>query len=294
MTKTTSVILILYLIRSYAYNPPSFCSFRKFFAPFTLSLPLLTGIPEPASAHSLGDQFKLMQVQPVHADGIAEQLKLYQTQQVSSMRARYENAESNAVKQELLYKPGELIARGAVMISSDYQQDKKNFPLGLETASQVDSNFDNPDATLYLIAVAKQDGVPMAVKKMKISELKFPIIFEIISKDLLFPYTEQAWADGPQSADSVVVTCIMSTIGDLSRPDPNTRLGFAVSEPVNIAGSLQRSTARIDVNTKVDTRLYTKDETELLTNVEAALVKKGFSIPVSDVASTFMPKPTVK
>ena len=52
-----------------------------------------------------------------------------------------------------------------------------------------------------------------------------------------------------------------------------------MSEPVNIGGSLQRSTARVMINGKIDSNLYTKEEIKLLSGIDEALDKVKASGP---------------
>jgi hypothetical protein len=49
------------------------------------------------------------------------------------------------------------------------------------------------------------------------------------------------------------------------------RIGFALSEPIQVAGSFGRTTAQINVNAKVDTKLYTPEEKTLLSAVDKEL-----------------------
>ena len=49
------------------------------------------------------------------------------------------------------------------------------------------------------------------------------------------------------------------------------RIGFALSEPIQVAGSFGRTTASINVNARVDTKLYTPEEKTLLAAVDSEL-----------------------
>ena len=258
------------------------------------------------------------------AEGLPDQLKLLQTQQTAAQKERFEKAEEKAVNQELKYAPGTLLGRGAVVLYGD-QNNNRDFPLGYPGAGVWDSTLVGEDGTTFMIAVSRQDAVPCAVKKFRTKDLQFPFVFELLDSDLVFPYTREAWAAGTQASDSLVITTIMSPGSKLVEPQANTRLGYAISEPVNIAGSLQRSTARIVVsnkvhhskymnytcgfkplglllaltphflslscdasfctsfvllNDKVDSRLYTAEETALLKNLDDALKDRPFGEPV--------------
>lgn len=218
-----------------------------------------------------------------HAVDLSDQLQVLRQQQIGVQKERYEDAEARAVKQELLYPQGSLLARGACLLFGDdagSSQRNREFPLGYEYASQVDPAFDGEDATLFLISVGRADGSPCAVTKMHLKDLQFPFVFEVTTKDLVFPYTPEAWTSGTQVSDSVVVTAIMSPSSHLVDKHINTRLGFAISQPVTIAGSLQRSTARVTINTKVNTKMYSAQEIDLLRSLDEQLVNKPFTMPV--------------
>jgi hypothetical protein len=96
-------------------------------------------------------------------------------------------------------------------------------------------------------------------------------VFELLTDDLLFPYTPEAWIKTSQSKDSIALTAIISPDGALASPNALELIGFAISEPVNIAGTFQRSTAKVVLSGKVDTKLYTKDEISILSSVDSGL-----------------------
>lgn len=47
--------------------------------------------------------------------------------------------------------------------------------------------------------------MPVAAKKYPAKDLKFPFIFELETKDLLFPYTADAWKERPQAKDTIAM-----------------------------------------------------------------------------------------
>ena len=206
------------------------------------------------------------------------QLQLIRSRQINEQRAKFENEEAAAVNAEIKYPAGKLLARGAILLGAD-GTNAQQFPYGVTDTSAIGAAFESDDATLFLLAVGKEDGVPAAAKKYKVKGLGFPFIFEITTDDLIFPYTPEAWAASDQAVNSVVTTAILSPTSLLAAPAGTEMVGYAVSEPVNIAGSLQRSTARVFINGKVNAALYTKEEKELLGGVDRALVLKAESKP---------------
>ena len=149
--------------------------------------------------------------------------------------------------------------------------DLNQFPLGVKDVSALDEVFSEPDASLFILGVGREDLTPVAAKRLKLKDLIFPYIFELETADLIFPYTPEAWAASSNSKDSIAVTCIISPGDKLAVANSLNLIGFAVSEPVNIGGSLQRSTARVFLNGRIDTNLYSKEEIALLSSIDNAL-----------------------
>ena len=147
----------------------------------------------------------------------------------------------------------------------------QQFPLGVKDVSALDPTFNSPDATLFILGVGREDLTPVAAKKLRLTEITFPLVFELESSDLVFPYTKDAWISSPSSKDSIAVTCILSPGDKLAVPNTLNLIGFGVSDPVNIGGSSQRGTARIFINGKIDTNLYTKEEVKLLSGIDESL-----------------------
>lgn len=148
--------------------------------------------------------------------------------------------------------------------------DPKLFPYGLPDASSYDSTFSNEKATLFVLAVGR-DGPPLAAQRILMSEITFPYAFEVLSEDLIFPYTKEAWLASSNSKDTIALTVIISPDNLLATPNAVERIGFALSEPIQVAGTFGRTTANINVNGKVDTKLYTEEEKVLLSGVDREL-----------------------
>lgn len=102
-------------------------------------------------------------------------------------------------------------------------------------------------------------------------DITFPYAFEVLSEDLVFPYTKEAWLASSNSKDTIALTVIISPDNLLATPNAVERIGFALSEPVQVAGTFGRTTANINVNGKVDTKLYTEEEKTLLAGVDREL-----------------------
>ena len=207
------------------------------------------------------------------SNSFANQLKLVQNQQISAQKDEFEKAEMDAINREIKWEEGRLIARGAAILQPQ-GTNLQQFPLGVRDVGALDAVFNDPEATLFILAVGREDLTPLAAKKMKIKDSSFPLVFELETSDLVFPYTKEAWLSSPSSKDSIAVTCILSPGDKLSTPNSLNLIGFAVSEPVTIAGSFQRSTARVFINGRIDSNLYTKEEIALLSGIDSALANK--------------------
>lgn len=148
--------------------------------------------------------------------------------------------------------------------------DPKLFPYGMADASSYDPSFSNEQATLFVLAVGR-DGPPLAAQRILMKDIKFPFAFEVLSEDLIFPYTKEAWLASSNSKDTIALTVIISPDNLLATPNAVERIGFALSEPIQVAGTFGRTTANINVNGKVDTKLYTAEEKTLLAGVDREL-----------------------
>lgn len=114
--------------------------------------------------------------------------------------------------------------------------------------------------------------MPVAAKRMSLTDITFPYAFELNSDDLVFPYTPEAYLASENRKDSVALTVILSPDGLLASTEGvRERIGFALSEPVQIAGTFGRTTANINVNGKIDTKLYSDSERKLLSEMDVQL-----------------------
>lgn len=100
---------------------------------------------------------------------------------------------------------------------------------------------------MYLVAVGKE-GPPFAAKRIALSQLSFPYVFEITTDDLLFPYTPQAYAKSVNSQDTVVVSAIFTRDDDLGQIVGNEEFGFGLSEFTTFAGKKVRGLAKLSID----------------------------------------------
>lgn len=275
MNSTTPVILIVILILQLCFEK---CLALTSITPKTL----FTRIKKYTSTAIVSLSFLISPIQPgMCADEsiLALTLKSIQDSQVTLQKTTLEQSESELLTREILYPEGKLIARGMVALTpklNNVDFDLKNFPLGLLTASDIDSQLGEDDSKLFLLAVGRE-GPPLAAKSIGIKDLKFPIAFEITTDDLIFPYTIEAWQRSPNSKDTVAVTAILSTDALLSTPSTAEYVGFALSNPVTVAGAYGRSAAKISMTTKISNDLYTPEEVSVLTTVDQELEKLKLS-----------------
>lgn len=88
---------------------------------------------------------------------------------------------------------------------------------------------------------------------------------------MIFPYTTEAYKQSANSKDTIAVTALLSPTNLLASPNPSTKVGFGLSQPINIAGLVSRSPAKVTVKDNVDTTLYSKEEIALLSGVDNEL-----------------------
>jgi hypothetical protein len=81
----------------------------------------------------------------------------------------------------------------------------KLFPYGLTDPVIFDENLSDKRSTVFVLAVGR-DGLPVAAKRMLLSDLTFPYAFEINDDDLVFPYTKEAYLSSEKRLDSVALT----------------------------------------------------------------------------------------
>jgi hypothetical protein len=215
---------------------------------------------------------------------IQDQLKLVRAMQANQQKERAETEERELMAKELTYPDGRLLARGVIILAPANDALTKDFPSGLMKAEDMDAAYASDKATLFILAVGR-DGPPVAAfKKQPIRDVQFPFVFEVTTDNLLFPYTEEAWRNSPNAADSIAVTAILSADELLATPSSSERVGFAVSNPVVIAGTKGRTSAAATINQKVEERLYTEEETAILSSIDRGL-SQAAATPTVDTAT---------
>lgn len=134
---------------------------------------------------------------------LESQLKMIQDVKVQNQKRRIEAAESELQSKELLYPEGKLIGRGIVKLIPP--GDVKLFPYGLVDPLLFDENLSDKRSTLFVLAVGR-DGLPVAAKRVLLSDITFPYAFEVNDDDLVFPYTKEAYLQSEKRLDSMALT----------------------------------------------------------------------------------------
>jgi hypothetical protein len=197
---------------------------------------------------------------------LQEQLQNIAKLQLLDQQKQLEQDELDALNRQIKYSEGKLIATGKIILGAETPA----LPLGYSKPSLLSSELADDKATLFILAVGR-DGPPLAAKKYTVSDMKFPFVFEILDTDLIFPYTPEAWKQSSNSKDTIAVTALLSPTNLLATPNPYTKVGFGLSQPLNIAGLLSRSPAKLAVKDNVDTTLYSPEEIKLLSGVDTEL-----------------------
>lgn len=233
----------------------------------------LAGAIEIASPSS---QIITTRVQSSSSDvpSFAEQIKEVQAKKSDEQKLRLQQQDQDFLAKELLMPEGNLVARGIITVLCD-NTNPKIFPYGFDTADAIDLKFAEPSARLFLLAVGREGSLPLAAKSYPLKNLRFPMVFEIEAKDLLFPYTKDAWMASGNRLDTIAVSAFLTPESSLSTANPSIRVGFGLSDPQTMAGVLTRSTAQIKLGLgePVDTRLFTAQEIELLQGVDNGIAR---------------------
>lgn len=204
---------------------------------------------------------------------IQDQLVEMQKLKVENQRVILESNVNAMKTKQIFYPEGKLIATGVITLKADSISDPKLYPLGFDSIKFYE-NYDVPTSNIFILAVGK-DGPPLAAKKIPLykNDLHFPLVFEITTDDLLFPYTPNAYIQSSNSKDSIAVTVLVTPNVKISEPSPSVLVGFGLSEPVTVAGVLTRSPSQISINanSKVNIDLYTDEEKNILDTIDMAL-----------------------
>lgn len=229
----------------------------------------------PGVAPSLQAQIQELQDKkgitiPVEVPTLKDQLNDIQKEKVDIQKAMKDADEQAALTRQLTYPEGRLIARGFVSLEV-----KPGAELGYYTASELDPVYGtSEDSSLFILGVGR-DGPPLAARRFKLNDIKFPFTFELTTDDLLFPYNEDAWLKSDVRKDSIATTALISTGSSISKPTQTERYGFGLSDPVMFAGQQTRSASKMNVVGKVDGKLYTPDDVALLSGIDKGLDDKA-------------------
>ena len=203
---------------------------------------------------------------------LAQQLQLLQTKNSENQAVFLAQKDQEMLTKELLMADGQLIARGVIMITCD-NIDQKVFPLGFISASDLDASFDSASSRLFVLAVGREGSIPLAAKSYPLKDLQFPLVWELEAKDLLFPYTKEAWLTSGNRADTIAVSAFITPNAKIGLPSSSVRVGFGLSDPLTMAGKLTRSSAQIRLGPgrPLDVSLFTQAEIDLLAAVDAGI-----------------------
>mmetsp|Transcript_27262 Transcript_27262/g.35348 ORF Transcript_27262/g.35348 Transcript_27262/m.35348 type:complete len:156 (-) Transcript_27262:395-862(-) len=121
------------------------------------------------------------------------------------------------------------------------------------------------------IAAYGNKGPPIAAKKYLLSEIRFPLAFELTKQDLLFPYTASAWEKDPQSKEKLGIVALLDTDGIIATVSENDQVAAAESKPIKIAGSFLRTEGKLVMKKRPNTDPYAPSEVSKLQKIDAQL-----------------------
>jgi hypothetical protein len=213
-----------------------------------------------------------------HADpSMKEQLRALQNSQIDTQLVRLNKLRALDSNLNPGFVSRSQIAKGVVQLPlPDSRVDPTLYPLGIPDAASLDEALTTDQATLFITAVGKNSG-PVAAKKYKLRDLKFPLYIELTEKDLVFPYTADAWEKSSLSQGGISLTCVLDPDGKLATSEGADRFGFAVSDVVEQEGVLRRSESSVNINFKSDGAPYNAEDVDFLGRIDTELDRLGFS-----------------
>lgn len=212
----------------------------------------------------------------VDSESLQQQLKSYQKVQVTQQRNRLQSQQAADISLSESYTPGSQVAKGIVVIPElETSFDLTQYPLGIEEASSLDSAFNNEQAALIITAVGRE-GQPVAARKYKLKDLRFPIFVQLTAdENLMFPFTTGAWLSSAYSKGGISMTAVLDEDGRLQTSEASNRFGFAISDVNPRTG--KRITANININFKSDGAAYSNEDAEFLARIDKELDRMGFT-----------------
>lgn len=210
---------------------------------------------------------------------LENQLKVVQALQLSKQKEDVQQADSKAMSSELLMEEGQLVARGVIQLTSK-DWNKEALPLGYSNSLDIDGAYSAESGSLIVLAVGREGGTPLAAHRYELNpkkgeKLKFPHVFQVTTDDLIFPYNKEAWLSSRNRADTIAVSAFLTPDYRLAIPNESVRVGFGLSDPITVAGKLTRSSANINVQEKLDPKLYTEEEVSVLSNIDTSLANRS-------------------
>jgi len=85
------------------------------------------------------------------------------------------------------------------------------------------------------------------------------------------PLRSDAFLASPNSHDTIALTAILTPGSTLATPSAAGRVGFGLTEPTQVAGAFTRTTAEVNVGSRLDGKLYTEEETSILSSIDREL-----------------------
>lgn len=229
---------------------------------------------------------------------LQDQLKVLQVLQVEDQQKKLKEQEQKSLAAERT-KDQVVIVHGTVSLIPPVGVDTTQYPLGFQQARDLDPSFGDNNACLLLTAVGRE-GPPLAAQKVpKLGSLKFPLVFDLTTDDLIFPYNRAIFEKSKMARDSVGVTAILDSDCVLATPSATSRFGFALSDvkaydtfqnidrknavledgPSSATGltatpkadGFLRTTADIRVVYKSDGKDYSKEDEEMMARIDREL-----------------------
>lgn len=230
---------------------------------------------------------------------LRDQLRVLQVLQVDDQNRKLQAGEEDS-KSKKNFEAGEVVlVHGTVSLIPPVGVDTTQYPLGYSRARDLEASLSANKACLILTAVGRE-GPPLAAKKYnQLDDLEFPLVFDITTKNLIFPYTKEAYLKSKVGEDSLAVTAVLDEDCLLTTNSATSHFGFALSDPKPVTSfktinredllledgpisatglaatpksdGLLRTQANVAVRLKSDGKQYNDEETDMLSRIDREL-----------------------
>ena len=146
-------------------------------------------------------------------------------------------------------------------------------PVRYTRAAELDQSFSGDKACLFVTA-SGADGAPLAAKKfIELGSVSFPLVFDLTTNDLLFPYNQGIYLKSKAAKSSLAVAAILDEDCKLATNSDISRFGFAFADikPLDTFQTIERGAVWLEDGPTSNTGMKLTPRSDGLLRTEAAV-----------------------